>query len=57
MILLIINLKFQTLDSNEFLSKSLRHYIAETFLALHSSKSAKNPFFEVISLHCSTGPL
>jgi hypothetical protein len=46
-----------TLDSNEFLSKSLRHYVAETFLAsqLHSKRVSKNPFFEAISLPGSMG--
>jgi hypothetical protein len=35
------------LDSNEFLYKSLRDYIAETFLALHDiQRLAKNPFLE-----------
>jgi hypothetical protein len=30
-----INPKFLPSDSNKFISKSLRHYVAETFLAAH----------------------
>jgi hypothetical protein len=43
-------------DSNEFLSKSLWLYIAETFLAsLILTKKTKNLLFEVISLLGPTG--
>ena len=45
-----IRRRLWSLDSNEFLlSKSLRHYIVETFLAsLTSTRLRKNPLFEVI---------
>jgi hypothetical protein len=45
------------LDSNEYLSKSLRHYVAESFLAVHDIqvRLAKNPLFGVISLLIPTG--
>jgi hypothetical protein len=49
------------LDSNEFLSKSLRHYIRRNLLAYSTltklTKLTKNPFFEAISLHGQMGPL
>jgi phage-related protein len=46
-----------SLDSNEFLSQSLRHYSEETFLAAHTfNKIAKKPLFEAISLRIPTGP-
>jgi hypothetical protein len=54
-----IRRRFWSLDSNEFLSKSLRITSQETFLAppLHSKRLAKNPLFEAISsLHGPMGP-
>jgi hypothetical protein len=43
------------LDSNEFLSKFLWHNIEETFLASQLiQRLAKNPLFDVISLHGPT---
>lgn len=46
------------LDSNESLSKSLRHYVTETFLASrYIQKDAENPLFEVMSLLVPTGSL
>ena len=41
--------EIRSLDSNEFLSKSLRHYIEESFLAslVLTKTSRNNPLFEV----------
>jgi hypothetical protein len=55
LILTIMKPKLWSLDSNEFLSKSLWDYIPETFLAtITFKKTSKESIFEVISLH---GPL
>jgi hypothetical protein len=52
------NIEIWSLDSNEFLSKSLWFNIAETFLAsLYIQRVATNPLFEAISLHGPTGLL
>jgi len=51
--------KLQFLDSNEFLFKSLRHYIAEIFLAIHyiqKNTSKECTFWSDISLHGPMGP-
>jgi hypothetical protein len=47
------------LDSNEFLSKFLRHYVADTFLATHYIQKdwQQIPLFEVISFRGLTDPL
>jgi hypothetical protein len=46
-------------DSNEFLSKSLRHYLTRNLFSfqLYPKRLAKNPLFGTISLHGPTGPL
>jgi hypothetical protein len=53
----IMNDEVMDIGFKKFLSKSLRHYVAETFLAsLTFTRLAKNPLFEVISPLIPTGP-
>jgi hypothetical protein len=54
----ISKIEILVLNSNEFLFIVFRHYISETFpVSHHITRPAKNPSFEVISLHGLRGPL